>query len=410
MDRRQFYFRQRVTEGELNTAFEKAELADRNMAADVGTYGILTGAVPVQHDPVANLTIDLSGPTTAYDLTGRRIRIGTGLTVNLAVDEDGISTSVPTVGQERWLAVFLHFKRLEDDARVDGNGDGVNFVQDESYEVVVRQGAAAGAGTAVRVPLDDEMILICDVKRTQAAATILNAAIDTTRRQAFVYTDASHIELAEAVWTLVSSGSVQAAIETLDAYLGAGGTLRNQADAAKGAALVGFAAAAAGSNSISAGTVRAAIIAVRDALNTHVADTSAAHEAASIGGLSVVTSPVTIEGSDLGAYLLALQTWVRDHCERLIGSTFVNLATGASATALNNLTEEPLSVRVRVAEVSGGVPSDTKIHNGQDPAGGGVELALIDVVVQKDGANYDVIVKNNTAFDVRVYVQAFRVG
>jgi len=39
-DRTDFYFRQKVTEAELDLAFALLEKADRNIAADIGGYGI----------------------------------------------------------------------------------------------------------------------------------------------------------------------------------------------------------------------------------------------------------------------------------------------------------------------------------------------------------------------------------
>ncbi len=55
-DRVDFYFRQRVTEAELDLACELLEQADQDLAADIGVYGIVTGAVPTQHSPVPDLT------------------------------------------------------------------------------------------------------------------------------------------------------------------------------------------------------------------------------------------------------------------------------------------------------------------------------------------------------------------
>jgi hypothetical protein len=48
-DRVDFYLRQRVTEAELDLAFALLEKADRDLAADLNIYGIVTGAVPAQH-------------------------------------------------------------------------------------------------------------------------------------------------------------------------------------------------------------------------------------------------------------------------------------------------------------------------------------------------------------------------
>ena len=45
-DRVDFYFRQRVTEAELDLAFALLEKTDRDLAADRNIYGIVSGAVP----------------------------------------------------------------------------------------------------------------------------------------------------------------------------------------------------------------------------------------------------------------------------------------------------------------------------------------------------------------------------
>jgi len=43
-DRLDFFFRQRVTEAELDLAFELLEKADRDLAADLGIFGIISVA------------------------------------------------------------------------------------------------------------------------------------------------------------------------------------------------------------------------------------------------------------------------------------------------------------------------------------------------------------------------------
>lgn len=105
-DRVDFYFRQRVTEAELDLACELLEQADRDLAADIGIYGIVTGAVPTQHSPVPDLTVDLTSPTRAYDRLGQRIFFGTDQTVDCSVDLVGIPTAVSGPANERWLAVL----------------------------------------------------------------------------------------------------------------------------------------------------------------------------------------------------------------------------------------------------------------------------------------------------------------
>ncbi len=66
-DRCDYYFRMAVSEAELDLGFELLERADRNLAADLGVYGIISGAAPSQHAPVPDLSIDLSAPGRAYD-------------------------------------------------------------------------------------------------------------------------------------------------------------------------------------------------------------------------------------------------------------------------------------------------------------------------------------------------------
>jgi hypothetical protein len=57
-DRVDHFFRQRVTEAEL-------DLAGHNLAADIGVHGVVSGAVPAQHAPIADVSIGLSVPGRA---------------------------------------------------------------------------------------------------------------------------------------------------------------------------------------------------------------------------------------------------------------------------------------------------------------------------------------------------------
>lgn len=109
-DRVDYYFRQRVTEAELDLAFALLEKADRDLAADLNIYGIIAGAVPTPHSPVPDLTVDLTAPGRAYDNFGQRMFFGTGQTVDCAVDLMGIPTDVATVGNERWLGISLRLQ------------------------------------------------------------------------------------------------------------------------------------------------------------------------------------------------------------------------------------------------------------------------------------------------------------
>ena len=196
-DRTDYFFKQKVTEAELDLAFELLEKADRNLAADIGVYGIISGAEPTPHSPVPDLTIDLSAPGRAYDNLGQRIFFGSGQIVDCSVDHAGLPTEVPVVDEERWLGVFLRFDRLLSDPRTDGNSQQVFFRREESFEVVVRQGPTAATDAAPKVPLNADELLICDVHRTHGQAQILPADIDTSRRQAFIFAQGDAVEIAD---------------------------------------------------------------------------------------------------------------------------------------------------------------------------------------------------------------------
>lgn len=220
-DRVDFFFRQRVTEAELDLACELLEQADRDLAADLGIYGIVTGAIPTQHSPVPALNVDLTSPTRAYDHLGQRIFIGTDQTVDCTVDLVGIPTTVTSVGNERWLGVFLRFTRQLSDPRTDGNAQQVYFRRDESYEVVVRQAPEAAAGTASRVALQDDELLVCDLRLAHGQTQILNAHIDQSRRQAFIFAQGDAVAVDASTWNVLAPAvsTAQATLDEVDAEL-----------------------------------------------------------------------------------------------------------------------------------------------------------------------------------------------
>ncbi len=181
MDRLDYYFRQKVTEAELDLGFNNAERADRALTTDYALTGVAQGAVVSQKSGTPNLTVDVTGPASIYDKLGQRIFFASLQNVNVAVDENGTTTSVTTPGNSKKLAIFAKFKRLLSDPRTDGNSLTVNFKSDESFEFKVRQSAE---GVSPSLPaLDAEYILLADITRTNGQTQILNADISTTRRE-----------------------------------------------------------------------------------------------------------------------------------------------------------------------------------------------------------------------------------
>lgn len=220
-DRLDFFFRQRVTEAELDLAFALTELADRNLAADLGIRGVIAGAEPAPHEPVPNLSVDLTAPGRAYDQAGQRVFFGTGQTVDCGVDWQGLPTAVASATNERWVGIFLRFDRQLSDPRTDGNSQQVYFRRDESFQLLVRQAAEGPLGTAQRVALEPDEILLCDVRLRAGQTQIVATDIDVSRRQAFVYARATAISVDPSFWSVLVPPlpNVQAALSAADDVL-----------------------------------------------------------------------------------------------------------------------------------------------------------------------------------------------
>lgn len=180
MNRKDFYFRQRVTEAELDAAFQDAEDADRKLAYD-HAYGVVSGAGVSQKAGSPNISVDVAGPAVIYDKLGQRINFGSGQNVDLTVDSLGVSTAVAGGANSKIVSVYAKFTRSLTDPRVDGNGATVYHSRAESFSFVVKQGTEAVSPTPPA--LDSEYILLADVTRTFGQTSIVNANISTTRRE-----------------------------------------------------------------------------------------------------------------------------------------------------------------------------------------------------------------------------------
>ena len=106
---------------------------------------------------------------------------GTDQTVDCSVDLVGIPTAVATPGNERWLVLFLRFDRQLSDPRTDGNAQQVYFRRDESFEIVVRQAPEGALGAGTKVALQQDELLICDLRLVHGQGQILDADIDLGR-------------------------------------------------------------------------------------------------------------------------------------------------------------------------------------------------------------------------------------
>ncbi|MBE2251886.1 MAG: hypothetical protein IAE78_20290 [Myxococcus sp.] len=348
-DRLDYYFRQRVTEAELDLGFSLLEKALHNLAADLRIYGVVSGGVPSPHSPVPDLSIDLTAPARAYDNLGQRLFFGTGQTVDCSTDLSGIPTDVSTAGNERWLGVFLRFKRLLSDPRTDGNSQQVFFRRDESFELVVRQAAEGAAGAAPKMALQPDELLLCDVRRRPGQTQVVSTDIDTSRRQAFVFVQGSSVGITTVGWNALSPGTptVQAALDAIDAVLtdhfdgtahrhaatkvdyaphgmvaattvqGAIDELVDDLAGAGGSAAVGAGGVPGNPNPLGPGSVASQLGALLGLLNGHVAAVSDAHPASAISA----TPHSYITTTSVQAQLQSLVVALADQTAAAAGST-----------------------------------------------------------------------------------------
>ncbi len=198
MNRKDFYFRELVTEAELDEAFDGAESADRNFALandfaqkangsnipfsspDTGDFNSLLGGITKG----LNITVSGLGATvsegTAWDCLGRRVCLTAPLTVDLSTTGDtsigfggaasgvGSISTAPSAGQFRWILLQVFFNRLLTDPREDGNLATVYFDSAESFQFKVK--ASASSATPTIPGGDANCIILGAFKRNDAGA------------------------------------------------------------------------------------------------------------------------------------------------------------------------------------------------------------------------------------------------
>jgi hypothetical protein len=202
-DRRDYYFRQKVTEAELDAGFNELEQADWNITVDNEFIGVVNGMVVTEKSGTPDLSVDVSGGTT-YSKQGERVYFASTQNVDVSQDDGGTPTTVTTPGNTRVVSVFVIFDRALSDPRIDGNGLTVYFVRDESFDFSVVQGAEAVIGSEVAPPIAANKILLADIRLEFGTTQVLNSATvgafdqieDNRREDAFSFTGGT-IEIVE---------------------------------------------------------------------------------------------------------------------------------------------------------------------------------------------------------------------
>lgn len=322
-DRKDYYYKQKVTEAELDAGFEGLEEADRAIISDLGLVGVALGSVN-QRGAGANISVDVN-THIAYDDSGQRILVPSVINQPVAVDYLSASTDVSTTGHSKILSVFLVFQRNLSDPRLDGNSVSVFFDRAEGYAVVVKQGAEATSPTAP--PLESGKVLICDITRTFGQTQILNSNISVARRQDMMrLTGAGPVTLSATT----AKGIAQALQDALNAHI-------SGATNAHAATAIGYAGGPAWRDATTnpAATVEAQLDKIITDLGDSSVNGSARISSLSVSGVNVLLASGSVR-SQLVSVLGQLDT---------LWASLISSAPGAAGSGLvgaDALTNLPL--------------------------------------------------------------------
>lgn len=153
INRKEFYYGQKVKQTEVNAAFDGVEEGFRRLMADDGSYGVHKNpfvanaeGVITENSPTSTSVIcqKFFARTKQGDRIERNVSSGS---IDLTVDKNGAATD-PASGKERYLTIFAVPKREESDPRTPKSGGTVNFESELGYAFEVE----AGAEVTVAVP------------------------------------------------------------------------------------------------------------------------------------------------------------------------------------------------------------------------------------------------------------------
>jgi hypothetical protein len=215
MDRKNFYWKQKVTWENLRDAFNDVESALADFLAGFQYAGITLGAETLQQVS-PNLTVRVTGPAVIYDADYRHIAWDATQIVNCALDENGVATAVSTVANSKWISIFAEYRTETSDPRIDGNGDTIYYVENESFRLNVVQGSQAVSNPA-RPLLRADQVLIADILLIYGQTAIVTADIDTSRTQLVYDLPGSPLEIRSRSLLDV----LQAMLDVINAHTGA---------------------------------------------------------------------------------------------------------------------------------------------------------------------------------------------
>ncbi len=320
MDRRDFFFLQKVQEDELDDAFSGAEDALFNISLDVGFFGVMFGLAVLEQSPTPDLTVRVIGPGAAIDQVGQRAATAGTQTVDLSVDSSSVSTAVAGAPNEKIVSLFIEFARANSDPRIDGNSVSLFFVNDESFSFFVTQGAE-GIPPATPPPLEPDKVLLADVTRTFAQTQIFDAQIaagDTALGGAITDRRQDHIVI-DTTFVDIRTGSFAAALlalaQEIDTFV------------AGAAASITY----AGGPNWADGTTNPTTD-VEAQLDKIISDLATGAGTAKVQGAALAGSPDSVSSGTLAAQLASLLGHINDRLELTGGTVSGDIIPGTPGT------------------------------------------------------------------------------
>lgn len=185
MNRLDYYFRELLTEGELDLGFDYVQdIIESQVHKDaMALQGMVTGGVVAPKAP-ASLFVQISGSGHGYTPEGKQLTWTPGEDLSCIVDELSVPTAVITPGNTKWLTVFVRFKEDLQDPRIDGNGFTVYFKRLASHEFYIAQGAEGL--TPIRPPLRDDSLVLADILISFGQTQIQAGDLYVNRREDYI--------------------------------------------------------------------------------------------------------------------------------------------------------------------------------------------------------------------------------
>lgn len=214
MDRKNFWYKQLVTEAQLDAAFDDAEDAIDRVVSEWASYGIITGGTATAQ-LVPDFTVNIAGPLYGYDPQGKRLHHAAASTIlDCSIDRDAVVTQ-PSLGKEKYILALAGFDRTLSDPHLDGHGLTVYWQQSEAVIFEVVQGAEANPGFAVPPAIPSDRLCL-------AVILLANPAGTTVIQNADIYTEIGAVKRSDWLYysasgyvTLQQYGTPHAAVNAL---------------------------------------------------------------------------------------------------------------------------------------------------------------------------------------------------